>query len=124
MARTQPEMAELKRVHRLMSRIYGLLLDSAWRLRYADLTNDRRLRERLGLEDTDCVGFCDDEEQILYVDHHEDVIATIVHECLHAVLPEAEEEEIMALEELVMRHMSPTQARRLHLIAGEALARR
>jgi len=113
---------ELKAVHHLMSRIYRLLNSGDWSIRYADLRNDLRLLKKLGLGGG-IVGYCDSEEDVLYVDYREDVLATIVHECLHALYPDVEEPGIKALEKLVMDRMSPIQAKRLHLIAAGALCR-
>jgi hypothetical protein len=109
-------------VYRLLSRVYALLNSGDWAVRYARISDDRRLQDKFGFS-ANTVGYCDNEEQVLYVDLRKDVLATIVHECLHAIFPDKEEQEIIDLEGLVMRHMSPVQARRLHIIAGCALAR-
>jgi hypothetical protein len=113
---------ERRLVYRLLSRIYALLNSNEWTIRYARLSDDHRLWDKFGIT-ANTVGYCDAAEQVLYIDLRQDVLATIVHECLHAIFPDKEEQEIIDLEDLVMRHMSPVQAKRLHIIAGCALAR-
>lgn len=109
-----------RRAYRLLSRIYALLNSNEWIIRFARLHENRRLREKFGFN-ADTVGLCDDDSQTLYVDHREDILATIVHECLHAIFPDKEEPAIKSLEGLIMNNMSPTQARRLYLIAAQCL---
>jgi len=111
-----------RRARRLIAGVYGLLNSGEWQLRYAWIGEDHRLRDRLPGITANTVGYCDPAEQVLYVDYHHDVLATIVHECLHALYPDKNETEVRELECLVMRCMSPCQARRLHRIAAEALS--
>ncbi len=109
-----------RRAYRLLSRIYALLNSNEWTIRFARLGENHRLRDKFG-HGANTVGLCDDDEQVLYVDHRRDILATIVHECLHALLPNKKENEVRDLEELIMNGMSPTQAKRLYLIAAQAL---
>ena len=113
---------ESRQVYRLMSRIYALLNSGEWSVRYARLGENCRLRDKFGLA-SNIVGFCDQDEQVLYIDPASDVLATLVHESLHAIFQDKTEDEILELEKMVMRHLTPTQARRLHIIATEALVR-
>jgi hypothetical protein len=108
-------------VYRLLSRVYALLNSGEWAIRYARIGDDCRLRDKFDVS-ANTVGYCDHGEQVLFIDLRKDVLATIVHECLHAIFYDKEEQEIIDLEELVMRHMTPVQAKRLHIIAGCALA--
>jgi len=113
---------EKRRCYRLMSRIYALLNSGEWSLRYARLGDDHVLRDRFGLA-SNIVGFCDVTEQVMYIDHRKDVLATIIHECLHVLFEDKPEHEILELEDMIMRHLSARQATALHLIATEAFVR-
>lgn len=106
--------------YRLMHRIYAVLNSGEWRLRYRRIRNDERFCRGHGIAG-DTVGLVDDENDVIYVDHRFDVLATIVHECLHVIFPDAAEPTIRGLERAIMRRMSPLQAKRLHLVAGAAL---
>jgi len=110
------------RAYRLQSQIYALLNSGEWVIRFARLGDDPRLRDKLG-HGPNTIGLCDDETHILYIDHRQDVLATIVHECLHAIYPDKGEPEIRRLEKLVMGQMSSIQAKRLFLLAACALTR-
>ncbi len=118
MSKIKADPRDRRRAYRLLSGIYALLNSNEWTIRFARLGENHRLRDKFGLS-SNTVGLCDEEDQVLYVDHREDVMATIVHECLHALHPDKDEDEIKDLEELVMECMSPTQARRLFLVAAQ-----
>lgn len=120
--------AERRRHYRLMRRIYALLDSGEWRVRYRRIAGEPRTCARLGVG-LGTVGTVDDEEYIIYVDFRDEVLATLVHECLHVLLEgrythrqhDEEEAEVRRLEALVMRHMTATQARRLHLAMTNVL---
>lgn len=70
----------------------------------------------------DAVGCVDTTQHVIYVDYRFDVLSTFIHECLHILLgrrrepmtDEEEEKEVQRLEQLIMRYMTPRQAKRLH----------
>jgi hypothetical protein len=102
----------LRRLYRIVSRIYRLFNEDGWRVRYARITWNRPLCEEHGV-DLDSVGFCDYENDEIWVDYRADVLATIVHECLHAIYPDMPEYEVRQLEKMVMDNLSPVQAKRI-----------
>jgi hypothetical protein len=115
------ERRERGQCYRLLSKIYAILGDPDWRVRLVRLYDDAALGHRLGVG-TNKVGTVDVEERIIYVDFRDELLATVVHECLHVILDgrfegrrahEREEEEVQRLEKLIMRRMSRCQARRL-----------
>ncbi len=120
--RTSDRKTRERRLHyRLMHRIYRLCASGEWRLRYGRIQGNAKLCRGHGLG-PNIVGFVDAEPQIIWVDLRNDVIATFVHECLHVLVGDrfagrhaAEEREVQRLERLMMRHMSASQARRLHV---------
>lgn len=102
----------LRRLYRIVSRIYRMFNHEGWRVRYARIRNDREFCERHEVS-ADVVGVCDYGRKILWVDYREDILSTIVHESLHAIYPELREYEIVRLEKMVMSNLSPLQAKRL-----------
>ncbi|MFA6603989.1 MAG: hypothetical protein WCT10_04095 [Patescibacteria group bacterium] len=112
--------SERRQVYRLMHQIYTLLNSGEWSVCYARIGENYRMQEMFGLN-PDSVGFCEPIDQIMYIDPCCDVLATLIHECLHAIFPDKTEDDIIKLEEMIMRHLTPTQARRLHMISAEAL---
>lgn len=118
---TSDRKARERRLHyRLMHRIYRLCAEGTWRLRYGRLQGNKKLCRSYGFPNI--VGFVDEGPQIIWVDHRNDVISTFVHECLHVLIGDrfvgrrkSEEREVQRLERLMMRHMSASQARRLHV---------
>jgi hypothetical protein len=114
--------ARERRLHyRLMRGIYRLCASGEWRVCYALIRGNRRLCRGQGIR-IGTVGFVDPEEDVIWLDPREDVLSTFIHECLHVLVGdryldrhEAEEREVQRLERLMLRHLSPCQARRLHL---------
>lgn len=124
-----------QRLHyRLMHRVYKILRDDEWQVRYCRMNGNVALCAKLGLDSDGYVGTVDDERQIIYVDFREDVLSTVVHECLHIIIGDrydaskkaykAEEAEVQRLEKMMMQYMSRTQATRLHYLISDRLAPR
>lgn len=109
-----------RRTYKIMSRIYALLSTMEWRIIYVKMLGNPKLCARLNL-DPNTVGTVDPAEQLIFVDFRQDVLATVVHECIHVFLEDrfpgdhdAEEKETQRLEKMVMANMSRCQAMRLH----------
>ncbi len=114
--------------YRLLRRIYALCRSRQWRLQYAKMRHNVWASAHVGQELSsdgflwNAVGCIDTTRHVIFVDYRFDVLSTFVHECLHILMekrPEAltddeEEREVQRLEGLVMRHMTPAQAKRLH----------
>ena len=124
-----------QRLHyRLMHRVYDILKDDEWQVRYCRLHGNTTLCAKLGLDSDTYIGTVDGEHQIIYIDFREDVLSTVVHECLHVIIGgrynaskkayKAEEAEVSRLEKMMMQYMSRTQATRLHYLISERLAPR
>ncbi len=104
--------ADRRRSRYLFDRVYDLLRAGDWRIRFARLDEDEGLQKRFGL--TACtVGLCDHETETLYVDYRKELLPILIHECLHAIYPEKDEQTILELEEDVVLCLTPGQSRRL-----------
>ena len=111
---------ERRLTYKIMSRIYGLLSSGEWQIIYVKMFGNQKLCAKLSL-DSNTVGTVDPSEQVIFVDFREDILATVVHECIHVFLEDrfpgdhdAEEKETQRLEKIVMANMSRCQATRLH----------
>ena len=115
--------------YRLMHRIYGILNSGEWRIVYVKMWDNPPVCRKLGLE-SNKVGTVDFVEGIIFVDYRQDVLATVVHECIHIILEDRygpgqedeNEEETQRLEKVVMGNMSRCQAMRLHRLVTECLS--
>lgn len=129
MANRRDRKAHERRLHyRLMHRMYKLCAQGEWRLRYARILRNGKLCRGHGLG-ANTVGFVDVENQVIWVDHREDLLMTFVHECLHILMgdrylnrPKTEEREVQRLEKLMKRNISARQAKRLHMHMANMLA--
>ena len=113
----------------LIRRIYALCRSGKWRLRFANIYRNPHVsaQVRMMIADGACLwnaeGCVDPVRNMIYVDYRYDVLATLMHECLHILLGESysagqakeEEREVRRLECLIMRNLSPMQAKRIHV---------
>lgn len=118
---------ERRQVYRLMHRIYALLGSGEWRVVYVKILDNPKACKKLGLS-TNTVGTVDTNDGIIFVDYRFDVLATVVHECIHVIIEDrfpgdekADEKETQRLEALMMTHMSRSQAMRLHHLISVCL---
>lgn len=120
MTRCEDRLRERRRAHRLMRRIIRFLREEyEWDVRFLRL-DDRRTLKRFGFR-RPVVGVTDFERLEICLDpSFDDTFAVLIHECLHALFPEESEENVLILEDLLRRHLTPHYARELIL----ALARR
>lgn len=125
------EARALRRHYRLMHLVYGILRSEKWQVRYVRLYGNLSASRKLGLDVNDAIGTVDVDKKIIYVDFRYEVIATVVHECLHVLLDERfsgkraheeEEAKVQRLERLIMKRVSRVQATRLHRLINERLA--
>jgi hypothetical protein len=113
-----PELAPRSFQHLLMHRIYRVLRTDDFVLRFDRMVGNPETHARHGV-DMNSAGTVDDPHEdmgTITVDHRYDIIASVVHECLHVIYPEATEEQIQALERFVIRDMHPAQAKRLLIL--------
>lgn len=122
MAKTKRSEKALKERHihyRLLRKAYALLRSDDWSIRLVRLRGNRKLCGTLGVPATS-VGTVDDEKQVITVDLRDELLGTVLHECLHVIIGDrypnrgaAEEREVQRLEKMMMRHLSHAQATRL-----------
>jgi len=53
----------------------------------------------------DAVGLCDFDARTIYIRPGVDMPATIIHECIHAAIPDVDEHAVMAAEIAIMEAM-------------------
>lgn len=107
--------SERRRAHRLAWRLVDFMeRHFEWRIRFMDLSSVRE-RVSLGFEPHErFVGATIPDRALIALDvAYEDTLGVLIHECLHAMLPDASEERVLALEALVRKHLTPRQARAL-----------
>ncbi|MFC1702982.1 hypothetical protein ACFLZO_00770 [Patescibacteria group bacterium] len=79
-----------------------------------------KLAERHGVALT-TVGLVDAANDVIILDPRKDVLATLLHECLHIIYPDKRESKITDLERFMLSHLSSVQARRLHQLSAYCL---
>ena len=106
-------LRERRRAHRLARRVIRFLRDEyEWDILFKRL-DDPRVLKRLGFKRPVVGVTVWDRHEILLDPSFEDFFAVLIHECLHAIYPELEEEDVLALEGLVRRYLTPHYAREL-----------
>lgn len=121
----QPERAPRSFQHLLLHRIYRILRTPEFVLRFDRMVGNPDTYERHGV-DSNSAGTVDDAHEdvgIITVDHRYDIIASVVHECLHVIYEDATELQIQALERFVVRNMHPLQAERVLYLMADCLAK-
>ena len=102
-----------RRAHRLAWRLIDFMeREFQWRIRFMPLRSDVRARVSLGFEPHErFVGATLWDRHLIALDpSFDDLFAVLIHECLHAMLPDASERKVLALEKLVRTHLTPRQA--------------
>ena len=113
MART-PRTRAQRRAHRLAWRLVDFISsDFRWRMRFMPLQRDVRARVSLGFgADEYFVGATIPDRFLIALDpSFADLFTVLIHECLHAMLPDASERRVLALEKLIRTHLTVRQAR-------------
>ncbi len=116
--------------NRLLRKIFAFLESGDYRINYAKLFMNKNACRVLSPEINEirAIGWTVFQAKMILIDYRYDVLATLVHECLHATLHESfgsdkkrEEKEVTRLERLIMRHMTARDAVRLHKLATPLL---
>jgi hypothetical protein len=103
---------ERRKLYRIFHRIYALFNEGGWKVKYHAISGNHKLCDEQEVSRT-ATGFIDEDIKIIWVDYREEILAILIHECLHIIYPDASENKIMRPERHVMRHMSRIQAVRL-----------
>jgi hypothetical protein len=113
-----------RRAHRLAWRLIDFFeRDFQWRFRFMPLQHDLRARKSIGFgPEQSIVGATLPDRHLICLDHSfEDLFAVLIHECLHAMMPEASEAKVLFLERFVRAHMTARQARAFIFILNSRL---
>jgi hypothetical protein len=111
---------ERRRANYLIRRIRDFLMTSDWKIRLSTVGEDPTFRRRFETN-AGTIGLCDYEEETLHVHYGREFLVVVVHEALHAIYPDNSERHTYFLEELVMRHISPAQAKNIIIAAALCL---
>jgi len=109
---TKSESKERRRAQYLIRRIRKFLFEGNWAVRFSVVGEDEAICRRYEIAPTS-IGFCDYETQTLHVHYKKDILVIVIHEALHALYPDNDEEETLRLEQLVLDHLGPRQARNI-----------
>ncbi|MEA3249565.1 MAG: hypothetical protein U9Q03_04385 [Patescibacteria group bacterium] len=120
MKRHSLSQREKRQIYRILSRIYVLFNEGRWRIRYDVIRGNYGLCEKEGVSPTS-TGFVDEDQRVIWVDYRENILETIIHECLHVIYPDRSEKEILELERFVLHNISRIQAVRLMRHTGHFL---
>jgi len=113
-----------RRAHRLAWRLIDFLeTNFQWRIRFMPLQSDVRSRGSIGFSEKEViVGATLADRHLICLDpSFEDLFAVLIHECLHAMLPEASEGKVLVLEKFVRKHLTVRQARAFIFILNSRL---
>ncbi len=106
----------------LLRRVRQVLRDDEWQFILSPVGEDRRIVADFGISER-TIGLCDFASNTIYVHYDVETLSTIIHECLHASYPDADEETVQAMEKLVMRNITVRQARNVFLLFSLRLIR-
>jgi len=114
-------LRERARAHRLARRLIRFLKEGhEWDIRFMPL-HEPAVRKRIGFSRS-VVGAILYDRNLICIDHtYEDFFAVLIHECLHGVYPEMDEEGVQALEKMVRKHLTARQAKHLLVWAANRL---
>ena len=98
----------------LLRRVYSVLSSNEWEIRFACVLN-KTIMHKHSNEWKSVHGFIDDynETQTIFLDPRTDILATLVHEVLHIIYPDASESTVRDMEYLIISGLTPCQAKRL-----------
>jgi len=113
-----------RRAHRLAWRLIDYMdANFQWRIRFMPLQRDARARASIGFGEHEIiVGATLADRHLLVLDpNFDDLFAVLIHECLHAMLPDASEAKVLRLEKFVRKHLTVRQARAFIFILNSRL---
>ena len=101
-----------RRVHRLTRKVIAFMRENEeeYTIQLHLLRGNYKLQRRFGMHTHNIVGCVLWDELLIIADPRYDVIATIIHECLHVLYPDAKEKSIKKMERLCVRHLTRRQA--------------
>lgn len=106
-------LREKRLADHLFRRIFSFLQEpELWKFRLVKLRGNIKPLRRLG-HGINTVGCVEHDNEVIWIDYRDDVLPTLVHECLHALYPDASERRIIRLENLCMRQSGPLRGKRL-----------
>ena len=95
-----------KQHNRLISKIYKILKSGNWIIKFKKSKHN--------------FGQVDEKNHIIWVDPNVDILADIVHECIHIIdrNDKKKEGEISRIEISLMKNLAPIQAKRLLILSA------
>lgn len=114
------KLKERRRAHRLTRKVIHFLRDNedGWVIRLYPITGNAKLCRKLGFKTANIAGCLLDDRMMIIADPRSDVLSTIVHECLHALYPDAPELMVMAMEQTCVKHLTRGQAEEIFVYSA------
>ncbi|MBU0624956.1 hypothetical protein KKF05_01290 [Patescibacteria group bacterium] len=111
----KPVIVRRPSVQSIVTNICQLVTEQGWQVKLERLFNRPQFCKDHGVAGSldNVLGFTEHPEKIVYVDYRHNFFDILIHEYLHALYPNLEEDDIEALEEYVMERLTPTQAKRI-----------
>lgn len=120
--RRKERLRRRRQAHRLARRLIRFLQEEIqWDIRFMPIKSDPRAWRSIGFTGP-IVGATLWDRNLIVIDPcYKDVLAVLIHECLHAVFPDASESRVQYLESLVRGHLTPKQARAFVFVLSRRL---
>lgn len=120
--RREERLRRRRLAHRQARKIIRFLREEfQWDVRFMPIQTDRRAWRSIGFTGP-VVGATLWDRNLMVIDPtFRDMLAVLIHECLHAVYPDASEARVRHLETIVREHLTPRQARALVLLLARRL---
>lgn len=111
-----------RQAHLLARRLVRFLREEIqWDVRFMPVMSDPRAYRSIGFTGPIAGATLWDRNLMVIDPCYKDVLAVLIHECLHAVFPDASEAKVQQLETLVRGHLTPRQARSFVLLLARRL---
>lgn len=120
--RREDRLRRRRQAHLLTRRIIRFLKEEyQWDIKFMPLEKSARARHSIGFRQIIVGALLWDRHLIVIDPGYKDLLAVLIHECLHAILPEASEAKVLRLETLVRTHLTMYQARALVFMLARRL---